>query len=118
MSCDRQHKKLKKTKHKLELTQNKLEMLNNSLEKKVLEEVEKNRKKDEILSHQSKLAAMGEMINNIAHQWKQPLTHLGYINMNLQLASTDEVFDKVYLNKKIIESNEQIDFMTNTKTSK
>jgi len=74
---------------------------------------EKN-EKEKFLIHKSKLAAMGEMINNIAHQWKQPLTHLGYINMNLQLASTDEVFDKVYLNKKIIESNEQIDFMTNT----
>ena len=74
---------------------------------------EKN-EKEKLLIHQSKLASMGEMINNIAHQWRQPLTHLGFINMNLQLAFEDEPLDKKYLKEKIEESNAQLDFMSKT----
>ncbi len=75
--------------------------------------IEKN-EKEKLLIHKSKLASMGEMINNIAHQWRQPLTHLSFINMNLQLASEYNELDKKYLIEKINESNEQIEFMSNT----
>lgn len=76
--------------------------------------VEEKNEKEKLLIHQSKLASMGEMINNIAHQWRQPLTHLGFINMNLQLAFEDEPLDKKYLKEKIEESNFQLDFMSKT----
>lgn len=76
--------------------------------------VEEKNEKEKLLIHQSKLASMGEMINNIAHQWRQPLTHLGFINMNLQLAFEDEPLDKKYLKEKIEESNSQLDFMSKT----
>ena len=47
--------------------------LQQDLKYKVALEIEKNKEKELILAHKSKLASMGEMIDSIAHQWKQPL---------------------------------------------
>jgi len=55
-----------------------LEKLNQTLKEKVKQEVEKNRKSEEIIHNQKKLSDMGKMINAISHQWRQPLTALGY----------------------------------------
>lgn len=56
-----------------------LEELNGTLEKRVREEVAKNRQKDIVLVQQNRQAAMGEMLDHIAHQWKQPITSLSLI---------------------------------------
>ena len=50
--------------------------LNNSLEIRIAREVENNRKKDNIMFQQARLASLGEMLQNIAHQWRQPLGSL------------------------------------------
>jgi C4-dicarboxylate-specific signal transduction histidine kinase len=56
-----------------------LETLNSTLEKRVQEEVEKNREKDHILIQQNRQAALGETLDHIAHQWKQPITAISLI---------------------------------------
>lgn len=66
--------------------QKQLEEINNTLEIRITEAVAEQRKKDDILIQQSRLTAMGEMISNIAHQWRQPLNNVGLIVQNLQLA--------------------------------
>ncbi len=53
-----------------------LQNLNENLQKSIAYEVEQNRKKDLIMYQQARLASMGEMIQNIAHQWRQPLNSL------------------------------------------
>lgn len=55
---------------------------------------EENQQKERMLYQQSKLASMGEMIGNIAHQWRQPLTVISVIastiSMQLQLNTLDK----------------------------
>ncbi len=75
--------------------------LNNYLEIKISKEVAQNRKKDIILVQQARLASLGEMLNNIAHQWRQPLGSITMIiqsfqtKMNLGKLTYDFVEEKV-----------------------
>ncbi len=58
--------------------------LNTHLNQRVAEEVEKNRRLDQVLIAQGRQAAMGEMIGHIAHQWRQPLGALGLVISNIR----------------------------------
>ena len=64
--------------------QDALSRLNNTLEKRVGLEVDISRQKDHLMFQQSRLASMGEMIGNIAHQWRQPLSSLSAIIQNIR----------------------------------
>lgn len=78
-------------------TQEKLQELNQTLEKRVVEEVNKNRDKDLLMIQQSRLAAMGEMIGNIAHQWRQPLNALALVLSNIKDAYQFNELNENYL---------------------
>ena len=71
-------------------------------------------KKENLFVHQNRLAVMGGMIGNISHQWKQPLTQLSYIFINLELLSERNKLTNDKLVNKIEEANEQISFMSDT----
>lgn len=50
-----------------------LDTYKNHLEKKVEEELQKRKEQEALLIEQSRLAEIAEMIDAVAHQWKQPL---------------------------------------------
>jgi len=85
-----------------------LSILNTHLEHRVQEEVEKNEQKQKILFSQSRFASLGQMIANIAHQWRQPLTELNLSLFGLKNASVPEEQDTYYHDaKKTIQSMSQ-----------
>ena len=71
----------------------KIEYLNIGLEKKIKEEVEKNKKHQLMMFQQSRLAQMGEMISMIAHQWRQPLNLLSMLNQTVILKYKENQLD-------------------------
>ncbi|NWF66879.1 MAG: PAS domain S-box protein, partial [Campylobacterales bacterium] len=83
-----------------------LEDLNKKLEKKINEEVKKNREKDEMMFKQARYAQMGEMISMIAHQWRQPLNAISSAAINSKFQLELGMYDKNLL----IESSEFIEF--------
>ncbi len=74
-------------------TRNRLKDINAHLEEKVQKEIAETRHKDQILFQQSKMASMGEMIANIAHQWRQPLGAINAIAIGLKSKLLLEKFD-------------------------
>jgi len=61
--------------------------------------VEALREKEQMLLQQSRLAAMGEMINNISHQWRQPLNALGLVVQKLPIFYDSAEFNREFLEK-------------------
>ena len=97
-----------------EAAQINLEELNQSLEKRITMAVADLRHKDQAMIQQSRLAAMGEMINNIAHQWRQPLNNIGLIIQNLQLSFEDGSTSHDELEREIGKSMDIIMHMSRT----
>ena len=90
----------------------KLKMNEAELKEKVKLQLEKNLEKDRLLVQQNKLASMGEMLGNIAHQWRQPLN-----NINLLIYFIRDSYGKISqneLSEVIKDAKLQIDYMSQT----
>lgn len=92
----------------------KLLTLNKELEERISIEIAKRRKQDQILIQQAKLASMGEMIEAIAHQWRQPLTSVAAALFNIQEAFEEGELDAKYLDTLTGAAEKNIMFMSET----
>jgi len=72
-----------------------LDEYKNHLERKVEEGIKNRKEKEKMLLQQSKLAVMGEMMDAVAHQWKQPIV------LNIINNSKDAFNDNHIKNRKI-----------------
>jgi len=91
-----------------------LEEANLHLEQRVADAVSDLRQKDQILIQQGRQAAMGEMIGNIAHQWRQPLNTLGLIVQELQMTYGRADFNKETLEAGVKKAMGLISHMSKT----
>lgn len=77
--------------------------LNTSLELRIVHEIRQSRLKDEMLHQQAKLASMGEMISNIAHQWRQPLNALTILIQTFQIKSRTNKLTPEFIDSQVTE---------------
>ena len=106
----------KQLKHQeLEEKSEELRKLNASLQSMIDDEVEKNRQKDSMLQQQARHAAMGEMIGNIAHQWRQPLGVISAITTNFITQIELELDIKpALLGEKLNDINTNVAYLSKT----
>ncbi len=78
-----------------------LQELNSSLEKRVQEEVAKNRAQEQMMMQQTHLAQMGEMISMIAHQWRQPLAAISATTNVLILKNSSKKYDADFFDNRL-----------------
>ncbi|MFH0995043.1 MAG: transporter substrate-binding domain-containing protein [Pseudomonadota bacterium] len=88
--------------------------VNENLEQRVAQEVENNLEQERMLIQQSRLAAMGEMIGNIAHQWRQPLNALGLLLYNIKDAYRFNTLDAEYLDQAVADGRRMVQKMSTT----
>ncbi|MEA2099900.1 MAG: HAMP domain-containing sensor histidine kinase, partial [Campylobacterota bacterium] len=92
----------------------KLSDFNMNLKNKVDEEIQKNKEKEQMLFQQSKMAAMGEMIGNIAHQWRQPIAVISMWANNIIVDIDMEEIENENLRRYANKINEQTKHLSQT----
>ncbi len=88
--------------------------MNRTLQERIDAEVAKNREKDRLMMVQSRQAAMGEMLGNIAHQWRQPLNIMGLIIQDIHDAQAHGQLTPDYLEKSVRRGMDVIQHMSQT----
>ena len=101
-------------KKELDLQEAELRELNYSLEERVSEAVAAHREKEKMLIQQSKMAAMGDMITMIAHQWRQPINQMSYVLMNIDSAYEFKELTPKYMDEKVKEGTKLLEYMSHT----
>jgi len=91
------------------------DILIKELDEKIEQALEENTKQLEVLQQQNKLAAMGEMIGAIAHQWRQPLNNISTSIQNLKYDFQEgNLKDENFIDKFIEQNKQTIKFMSDT----
>ncbi len=91
-----------------------LAILNRELDTRVKKEVEKNKEQEQILMQKSKFIALGETISLIAHQWRQPISEVGAIMLNIKLHHKLNKLDDKMMNTKSKDIETLLEYMSKT----
>ncbi|AOP34267.1 hypothetical protein A0128_10655 [Leptospira tipperaryensis] len=104
----------KNTEHDLREKTSALEELNRSLEARVESEIQKRREQEKAMIVRSRLADMGEMIGNIAHQWRQPLNVIALCIQDLSYTHSEGELDEEYILDSTNKIMDLVEQMSNT----
>jgi len=91
-----------------------LDQLNHSLEERIRLQLKLAQTNQKRYEQQAKMAAMGEMMDAVAHQWKQPLNALSMMSDMLLDDFNNDLVDREYINELTSDTQVQIEHMVNT----
>ncbi|MDC0933859.1 PAS domain-containing protein, partial [Arcobacteraceae bacterium] len=80
----------------------------------IQKDITQAKKQDAIITEQSKLASMGEMIGNIAHQWRQPLSVISTAATGMQLQKQFHLLKDEEFNKTCESINANVQYLSQT----
>lgn len=103
-----------RTSEQLKQRQRQLEELNTTLDNRVREEVALNRQKDLMLIRQNRQAALGEMLDHIAHQWKQPLNSISLLIQDLGSSWACDELEESNVEETVDKTIALVDHMSQT----
>ena len=72
------------------------------------------RRKERIIIQQSKMAALGEVLENIAHQWRQPLSTISTIATGIKTQKQENILDEDSLIKSMEYINSSTQYLSST----
>ena len=88
---------------------------NYQLRRRIDIEIRKNSEQQNLMFQQNKKAELGNLIGNISHQWRDSITKIGYINLNLRTRILkDKELPKKFLDESTAEIEKSLDFMSET----
>jgi len=91
-----------------------LNTLNQELQVKIKNAVRKEKRQNAIMNQQSRLASMGEILENIAHQWRQPLNTVSWIMNDTMIKAQLGRGDEINLEELAKKVNNSIQFLSET----
>ena len=79
-----------------------------------IQNITKDKEKDNLIIHQSRIAAMGEMIGNIAHQWRQPLSSISTLSTGAKLRLMNNLITEDEIKDTFHKINNQTQHLSKT----
>jgi len=100
--------------YNVQIKEKNVKMSNKNLKIIAVMDITKIKQNEKILSHQAKMASMGEMIGNIAHQWRQPLTAISVAAGGIKLNYEFDIATKEETLKELDNIVENTQFLSST----
>ncbi|AJY70009.1 sensor histidine kinase [Geobacter sulfurreducens] len=105
---------LKEAERNLRASEQNLRELNHTLQERVESETTRRLERERLLANHARLAAMGDMLAAVAHQWRQPLSTVGMIVQNIRNAWHSSQLNQAYLDSSVETAMKQIHQMSET----
>ena len=91
-----------------------LKKMNEELNEKIKIEMKKNEEKTRISIQQSRMASMGEMLENIAHQWRQPLSTISVAASGIEIKKELNILNDEELSDSLKHIKNATQYLSNT----